>query len=342
MKGESGMSKKMKIFTAGALGIMMAGLVCTNVYALDNKDVVGTWYANSLSMDGMNEFHPNAIMMEMSMEISEDGKGKVTTSSESEEADVDDFEWKIDGDNIIITSDDEVMEGTYEDGKISISMDGMTVTLGQEKEEYKPYEPGKALTDTKLEDFDGEWSSSIMSAFGMQVPTGTLFDMQFNLTIDGGKATLVTIESGTETTTELEGDLDTNALVLKSTEEKTEEDAEDYSLFDTDTMRLYLLDDGKLCFTSADSLDDAEEAEEEGFKEIAAKFRGIGAIEKEHEARFRRLLENVENGEVFKRGSITIWKCRNCGHIVVGTEAPKVCPVCNHAQSYFEVKAENY
>ena len=154
------------------------------------------------------------------------------------------------------------MEGTYEDGKITISMDGMTVTLGQEKEEYKPYEPGKALTDTKLEDFDGEWSSSIMSAFGMQVPTGTLFDMQFNLTIDGGKATLVTIESGTETTTELEGNLDTNALVLKSTEEKTEEDTEDYSLFDTDTMRLYLLDDGKLCFTSADSMDDAEKTDE--------------------------------------------------------------------------------
>ena len=86
----------------------------------------------------------------------------------------------------------------------------------------------------------------------------------------------------------------------------------------------------------------AKEADEEGFTEIAAKFRGIGAIEKEHEARFRRLLENVETGEVFKRGSITIWKCRNCGHIVVGTEAPKVCPVCNHAQSYFEVKAENY
>ena len=86
----------------------------------------------------------------------------------------------------------------------------------------------------------------------------------------------------------------------------------------------------------------AKEADEEGFTEIAAKFRGIGAIEQEHEARFRRLLENVENGEVFKRGSITIWKCRNCGHIVVGTEAPKVCPVCNHPQSYFEVKAENY
>ena len=86
----------------------------------------------------------------------------------------------------------------------------------------------------------------------------------------------------------------------------------------------------------------AKEAREEGFDDIAEKFEGVGAIEKEHEARFRRLLENVENGEVFKRGSITIWKCRNCGHIVVGTEAPKVCPVCNHPQSYFEVKAENY
>ena len=86
----------------------------------------------------------------------------------------------------------------------------------------------------------------------------------------------------------------------------------------------------------------AKEADEEGFTEIAAKFRGIGAIEKEHEARFRRLLENVENGEVFKRGSITIWKCRNCGHIHVGTEAPEVCPVCNHPQGFFEVNAENY
>ena len=79
-----------------------------------------------------------------------------------------------------------------------------------------------------------------------------------------------------------------------------------------------------------------------GFTEIAAKFRGIAAIEKEHEERYRKLLENVKNGEVFKKGSITIWKCRNCGHIVVGTEAPMICPVCNHPQSYFEVKAENY
>ena len=256
------MSKKMKVWTAGVLGIMMAGLVCVNVYALDDKDVIGTWYANSLTMDGLSVFHPGAIMMEMTLEINEGGKGKVTTSSEESEPDVNDFEWKIDGDNIVISSDDEVLEGVYSDGNLSIDLDGMTMTLGQEKEEYVPYEPGKAVEDTKIEDFDGDWNSTLMSAFGMQVPTGTLFDMQMNLSISGGKATLVTIEDGTETTAELEGELDQNALVLKSTEEKTEDEEEDYSLFSTETMRLYLLDDGKLCFTTADSLDEAADAED--------------------------------------------------------------------------------
>lgn len=256
------MSKKMKVWTAGVLGIMMAGLVCVNVYALDDKDVIGTWYANSLTMDGLSVFHPGAIMMEMTLEINEGGKGKVTTSSEESEPDVNDFEWEIDGDNLVITSDDEVLEGVYSDGNLSIDLDGMTMTLGQEKEEYVPYEPGKAVEDTKIEDFDGEWNSTLMSAFGMQVPTGTLFDVQLNLSISGGKATLVTIEDGTETTAELEGELDQNALVLKSTEEKTEDEEEDYSLFSTETMRLYLLDDGKLCFTTADSLDEAADAED--------------------------------------------------------------------------------
>ena len=86
----------------------------------------------------------------------------------------------------------------------------------------------------------------------------------------------------------------------------------------------------------------AKVAEEEGFTEIAATFRGIGKIEKDHEERYRKLLENLQNGEVFKKGSIMIWKCRNCGHIVVGTQAPEICPVCKHPKAYFEVKAENY
>ena len=86
----------------------------------------------------------------------------------------------------------------------------------------------------------------------------------------------------------------------------------------------------------------AKEAEEEGFTEIARKFRGVAAIEKAHEERYRKLLKNIEDEVVFSRDGDTIWQCRNCGHIVIGKKAPLVCPVCNHPQSYFEIKAENY
>jgi len=86
----------------------------------------------------------------------------------------------------------------------------------------------------------------------------------------------------------------------------------------------------------------AKTAEEEGFPELAAKFRGVAAIEKKHEERYRALLKNVEMQEVFKKSEVKVWECRNCGHIVVGTEAPEVCPVCAHPQAYFEVHAENY
>ena len=88
--------------------------------------------------------------------------------------------------------------------------------------------------------------------------------------------------------------------------------------------------------------DFAKTAEKEGFTELAHKFRLVAAIEKHHEERYRALLRNVETAEVFKRSEIKVWECRNCGHIVVGKEAPKVCPVCNHPQSYFEIHAENY
>ncbi len=83
-------------------------------------------------------------------------------------------------------------------------------------------------------------------------------------------------------------------------------------------------------------------AEKEGFTELAAKFRAVGEIEKHHEERYRALLKNVETAEVFKKSQIKVWECRNCGHITVGKNAPEVCPVCNHPQSYFEVHAENY
>ena len=86
----------------------------------------------------------------------------------------------------------------------------------------------------------------------------------------------------------------------------------------------------------------AKVAEEEGFTALAKKFRGVAAIEKMHEERYRKLIANIENGLVFSRDGDTIWQCRNCGHIVIGKEAPKVCPVCAHPQSYFEIKKENY
>ena len=86
----------------------------------------------------------------------------------------------------------------------------------------------------------------------------------------------------------------------------------------------------------------AKEAKEEGFDKIAYLFEAVGKIEKEHEERYRKLLANVENGTVFEAGEVKIWKCRNCGHIVVGTKAPEICPVCEHSRAYFEIKAENY
>lgn len=86
----------------------------------------------------------------------------------------------------------------------------------------------------------------------------------------------------------------------------------------------------------------AKTAEAEGFPELAARFRMVGEVERHHEERYRALLHNVETGAVFAKSEVKIWECRNCGHIVVGTAAPEVCPVCNHPLSYFELCAENY
>lgn len=86
----------------------------------------------------------------------------------------------------------------------------------------------------------------------------------------------------------------------------------------------------------------AKTAEEEGFPELAAKFRLVAAIEKHHEERYRALLKNIETAEVFKKSTVKVWECRNCGHIVIGECAPEVCPTCNHPQSYFEISADNY
>ena len=86
----------------------------------------------------------------------------------------------------------------------------------------------------------------------------------------------------------------------------------------------------------------AKEADEEGFHELAEQFRGVAAIEKSHEERYRALLKNVETAQVFAKSEVKVWECRNCGHLVIGTNAPALCPTCAHPQSYFEIHAENY
>ena len=86
----------------------------------------------------------------------------------------------------------------------------------------------------------------------------------------------------------------------------------------------------------------AKTAEAEGFKALAVKFRMVAAIEKHHEERYKALLENIETKKVFEKSEVKVWKCRNCGHIIVGTKAPEMCPVCAHPKAYFEVNAENY
>ena len=261
------MSKKMKFRTAGALGVMMAGLISMNAYALEDKDVVGTWYVNSMSLDGENTFHPGMMKMEMTFSFTEDGKGEISELMEGQEPGVDAMEWKIDGDKVLITADDQTVEGEYSDGTLSVEMDGLSVVLSQEKEEYVSYVPGKPVAEPKLEDFNGDWTSTLIDLYGMQMPaTGEIAGVEMKMSITDGNATLVLLEEGNETTTELKGAMEENALIFNAETQKgeeTEADSENYHLFGTDTMRFYLLEDGKLCFTTADSLPMEEETETE-------------------------------------------------------------------------------
>ena len=110
----------------------------------------------------------------------------------------------------------------------------------------------------------------------------------------------------------------------------------------TTTVNLKDAADGENCEWTDMYARMAREAREEGFDEIAEKFEMVGAIEKEHEERFRKLLKNIEDKIVFSRDGDTIWQCSNCGHIVIGKDAPEICPVCDHPQSYFQIPAKNY
>ena len=231
------MSKKMRLWMAGTVGVLMAGFMSVSVYALEEKDVIGTWYVNELSMGEGASFHPGAMGMEVTVDIKEDGKMETTSSVYGEEPEVDE----------------------YKDGKITLTADGTTMILSQEKEEYEPYVPGKPVENPTMKDFEGEWSCTLMEAFGMQMPVNADFTgFEMSMSVEDGKAEIILIESGEETKVELQGDVEGNALVLKA----VTEDEAGTMFFSLDNMKFNLLDDGKLCLIAEDDAEESDDGEE--------------------------------------------------------------------------------
>ena len=128
----------------------MTGLMSVNAYALEEKDVIGTWYVNELSMGGDILFHPGVMGMEVTVDIKEGGQMETMTSYRGEEPEADQSEWKIENDKFLITYNGETEECEYADGKITITADGTTMILSQEKEEYEPYVPGKPVENPRF------------------------------------------------------------------------------------------------------------------------------------------------------------------------------------------------
>ena len=232
------MNKKMRLWVAGTVGVLMTGLMSVNAYALEEKDVIGTWYVNELSMGGDILFHPGVMGMEVTVDIKEGGQMETIMSYSGEEPEVNQLEWKIENDKFLMTYDDQTEECEYTDGKITITADGTTMILSREKEEYEPYVPGKPVENPTMEEFKGEWMLSIQE----------------------DKSELIIIESGEESKAELHGEMDGNTLVLKA----AAEDEAGTMLFSCDTMRLSLLDDGKLCFEPESDGSEEETSETDG------------------------------------------------------------------------------
>ena len=260
-KGAVFMNKKMRLWGAGTVGVLMTGLMSVNAYALEEKDVIGTWYVNELSMGGDILFHPGVMGMEVTVDIKEGGQMETITSYSGEEPEADQSEWKIENDKLLMTYSDQTVECEYADGKITITADGTTMILSQEKEEYEPYVPGKPVENPTMEDFKGEWICTLMDAFGMQMPVNSeLTGFEMMLSIQEDKSELIVIESGEEGRAELQGEMDGNILVLKT----AAGDEAGTMLFSCDTMRLSLLDDGKLCFEPESDGSEEETSETDG------------------------------------------------------------------------------
>ncbi|MDD5804144.1 MAG: hypothetical protein PUE78_07530 [Clostridia bacterium] len=247
------MSKKMSKWMLGTCGILLAGAMAVNVYALEEKDVVGTWYLNGISM-GEASFHPEAMEMNGILDLKDGGNAVMDFGEDNTNS----GDWKIENDKLFITQDGESVEAEFSDGTISLDTGDMRMIFGQEKEEYTPYEPGKPVAEPEMKDFEGEWDGTLMDAFGMQLPM-VLAEMEFHVSISDGKADAVIVESGQETTLSLAAELNGDTLTLKPSAD--EEEPPMGLLVDMSIMDFQLLDDGKMCYISNSDASESAEAE---------------------------------------------------------------------------------
>lgn len=248
------MSKKMRKWLMGTSGILLMGALSVNVYALEDKDVEGTWYLNEISM-GEAAFHPEAMGMNGTLELKDDGNAVMDFGEENTNS----GEWKIENDKLFITQDGDSVEAEFSDGTISLETGDMRMIFGQEKEEYTPYEPGMPITEPEMKDFEGDWDGTLMEAFGMQLPM-ILAEMEFHISIADGKADAVIVESGQETTLSLAAELNGDTLTLKPAAD--EEEPPMGVLINMSIMDFQLLDDGKMCYVSSSSDSDTTETTE--------------------------------------------------------------------------------
>lgn len=238
------MSEKMSRWMIGICGILLAGALSVNVYALEDKDVVGTWYLNEITM-GEASFHPNAMGMDGTLNLKDGG----TAVMDFGEEDPDSGEWKIENDKLLITQNGESVEAEFSDGIISLDTGDMCMIFGQEKEEYTPYEPGKPVDKPEMKDFEGDWDGSLLNAFDMQLPM-VLAEMEFHVSIADGKADAVIVEGGQETKLALTAELNGDTLTLKPA---SDEEVPMGLLVNMSIMDFQLLDDGKMCYTGSSS-----------------------------------------------------------------------------------------
>lgn len=247
------MSKKMRKWLMGTSGILLMGALSVNVYALEDKDVEGTWYLNEISM-GEAAFHPEAMGMNGTLELKDDGNAVMDFGEENNNS----GEWKIENDKLFIIQDGESVEAEFSNDTLCLDTGDMRMIFGQEKEEYTPYEPGKPVLEPEMKDFEGDWDGTLMEAFGMQLPM-VLAEMEFHISIADGKAEAVIVESGQETTLSLAAELNGDTLTLKPA---ADEEPPMGILINMSIMDFQLLDDGKICYVSSSSDSDTTETAE--------------------------------------------------------------------------------